>query len=75
MLSKPDGACSSFPLQQFLEMMSLFIKNRKKKNVSAPSARLGRKVERKVGRLWEGGRDVEMQGKARNKVISTSDLF
>lgn len=55
MLSKPDGACSSFPLQQFLEMMSLFIKNRKKKNVSAPSARLGRKVERKVGRLWEGG--------------------
>lgn len=58
MLSKPDGACSSFPLQQFLEMMSLFIKNRKKKNVSAPSARLGRKVEGKVGRLWE---DVEMK--------------
>lgn len=74
MLSKPDGACSSFPLQQFLEMMSLFIKKQKKEKCVCAFGST-RSKGREEGWKAVGGRDVEMQGKARNKVISTSDLF
>ena len=69
MLSKPDGARSPFPLQQFLEMMSLFIKKIEKEKCVCASGSTRAKVRGEGGKPMKD-EDIDRYKKGNRRVGS-----
>lgn len=69
MLSKPDGARSPFPLQQFLEMMSLFIKKIEKEKCVCASGSTRAKVRGEGGKPRKD-EDIDRYKKGNRRVVS-----